>query len=248
MSASKPLLSRRFPPKRIEYKHGDTQLSLRPFEADDAENFQQVLKDSLPWLYKFMLWPVKEWNFEECLLEVVQQHAAYFLGTVFEWGCFDLRTGELLGSVGIMPATPFNPDCWEIGYWISPRHMNKGLATLATQIITMVSFQCLQVKRLQVGSASENPASIRVIEKCGFHYEGKLRGFFPPPSEDKVKKGAVNCKTDFLYALLPEDCQKLPWYDSVEKSTSILPLYGQWLSCSQLGTAAINGLKEPFSN
>lgn len=231
---AKPLISRRFPPKRIEYKQGGTQLVFRPYEVEDVENFHQVLNDSLPWLYKFMLWPVKEWDLEDCLLWVVQQHAAYYLGTELEWGCFDLVTGELLGSIGIMPATPFNPDCWEIGYWIAPRHMNKGLATLATQIITLVSFQCLQVKRLQIGSATENPASVRVIEKCGFQFEGKLRGFFPPPSEEKVKKGGVHCTTDFIYALLPEDCQKLPWADSLEKSISILPLHGNWLSCSQL--------------
>lgn len=234
MATSKPLLSRCFPPKRIEYKQGDVQLIFRPFEVGDVENFQQVLRDSLPWLYKFMLWPVKEWNLEECLTWILQEHAAYFLGTEFEWGCFDLSTGELLGSIGIMPATPFNPDCWELGYWISPRHMNKGLATLSAKIITLVSFHCLEVKRLQVGSATANPASVKVIEKCGFLYEGKLRGFFPPPSPEKIKKGGVDCNTDVLYALLPDDCQKLPWYDAIEASTSILPLHGQWVSCIQL--------------
>lgn len=237
MIAPKPLISRRFPPKRIEYKQGKTQLVFRPFEFEDTDNFKHVLSVSLPWLYKFMLWPVKEWNLEDCLLWVVEQHTAYFLGSAFEWGCFDLVTGELLGSVGIMPATPFNPNCWEIGYWISPLHMNKGFATLATQIITMISFQCFQITRLQVGSATENPASIRVIEKCGFQYEGKLRGLFPPPSEDKVKQGGIHCETDFLYALLPGDCQKLPWYSALEKSISILPLYGEWLSYSQLEAA-----------
>ncbi len=229
-----PLISRSLPPKKIEYKKGEMQLLFRPFEADDARKFQDVLKDTLPALYKYMLWPEQDWNFEECLRWTIQRHGEYFLGIEFEWGCFNLLTGELLGAVGIMPAFSFNPDCYEIGYWISQKHTNKGLATLCTQVITLASFKCLGVKRLQVGSASANQASIRVIEKCGFKYEGELRGLFPPPSEEKIKRGTLYCETDYLYALLYNDCEKLNWYEDVQKSSSIFSLDGENVLFSEL--------------
>ena len=171
--------SRTIPPKEIEYKNESVEFTLRPFAPDDAEKFQEALNVTLPELYKFMLWPVQEWNFHECLQWVVKTHAEYFLGSVFEWGCFDLKTGKLLGSVGIMPVNSFNPDNWEIGYWVATPHKNKGLGTLITQIAAATSFLCLNVKRLQVGCMQENPASKRVIEKCGFQYEGTLRRFYP---------------------------------------------------------------------
>lgn len=230
----KLLISRSLPPQRIECRRGDLQLVLRPFQPDDAERFQKALKVTLPQLYQCMLWPVREWNFPDCLEWVVKTHAEYFMGTVFEWGCFDLKTEELLGSVGIMPANPVNPDNWEIGYWINTSHKNKGLGTLITQIITAVSFLCLKVKRLQVGSMKENLASIRVIEKCGFQYEGTLRSFFPPPPKERIEKGAIESNTDLLYSLLPQELAGLDWYPSVEKATRILPLHGSWITFADI--------------
>lgn len=229
MNNSTPLISRSIPPKRIEYMQGNLQLVLRPFDPEDAEKFKKALDSTLPDLYKFMLWPVQEWNFQQCLQWAVKTHAEYFMGTIFEWGCFDAKTGDLLGSVGIMPANPVNPDNWEIGYWITTPYKNRGLGTLITQIITAVSFLCLKIKRLQVGCVKENPASMRVIEKCGFQYEGTLRHFFPPPPEARIKKGAIQSNTDLLYSLLPEELTKLDWYPSIEKSTRVLPLHGSWI-------------------
>ena len=222
------LISRTIPPKRIEYKKDGLEFVLRPFEPDDASRFQTALNTTLPDLYKFMLWPVQEWNFAECLQWVVKTHAEYFMGTIFEWGCFDLKTGELLGSVGIMPANPVNPDNWEIGYWVTASHKNKGLGTLITQIASAASFLCLKVTRLQVGSMKENLASIRVIEKCGFQYEGTLRNFFPPPPKERIQKGAISSDVDFLYSMLLEELIRLPWYSTIEQSARILPLYGSW--------------------
>ena len=219
-----PIISRRYPPKRIEYT--TKNLCLRPFEASDAEQFKHVLKDTLPHLYKYMLWPELQWDIEDCLNWVIKRHTEYFTGMEFEWGIFDLKSGELLGSIGIMPGTPFNPDCYEVGYWTASTKMNKGLATIATQIVSVIAFECLDIKRLQVSSIKENQASIRVIEKCGFHFEGELREFFPAPSEEKIKMGAVHATRDYLYSLLPSDCKELPWYDSLKRTLIFHPLYG----------------------
>jgi ribosomal-protein-serine acetyltransferase len=221
-----PFLSRALPPKRIEYRDGNTQIVLRPFDAGDAEQFEQAMQASLPSLYRFMRWPDQEWNFSECLHWVIKRHAEYFSEVEFEWGCFDLNTGQLLGSLGMMRCTPFNPDCFEMGFWISDTHQNKGIATLAAKILTLVAFDCLQIKRLQVGHAQGNDASKRVLEKCGFLYEGTLRGFAPTPSEERIKKGAIVANKDHLYALLPDDIKKFTWPNLIRQHLSITPYYG----------------------
>lgn len=228
------LISRTIPPKRIEFKKDDLEIVLRPYEADDAEKFQKVLAATLPDLYKFMLWPVQEWNYADCLQWAIKTHAEYFMGTIFEWGCFDVKTGDLLGSVGIMPANAFNPDNWEVGYWVATPHKNKGLGTLITQIASAASFLCLKVTRLQVGSMKENPASRKVIDKCGFKYEGTFRRFFAPPPKERILKGAICSETDLYYSLLPEELFGLHWYPSIEKNTRILSLNGLWTSFAEL--------------
>ena len=60
----------------------------------------------------------------------------------------------------------------EIGYWIGREHWGKGIATEA-----LAQFLPLVTERpLYAVVARPNAASIRVLEKCGFTYEGRIEG------------------------------------------------------------------------
>jgi RimJ/RimL family protein N-acetyltransferase len=221
---SQYLISRYLPPLAVEYQDNKYHLLLRPFQADDLEQFVPALLKTLPSLYKYTPWPLKRWDEKDCLLWLTERHGEYFLGKVFEWGCFDKNTGEFLLSIGIMPAPSWNPDCWELGYWTVSDHTGRGLATLASQIVIALAFECLQIQRLQVGCMKENKASKRVIEKAGFLFEGELRGEHAPPTKERLALGAIAAKTDLLYALLPGDRSQLTWYQSLINSTYISSL------------------------
>lgn len=213
-------ISRALPPAQIEYNDGHIHIFLRPYSYYDLSIFKSALSETLPYLYKYTPWPLKKWDEKDCLEWLVNAHGEYFLGKVFEWGCFN-QADELLLSIGILPAPSWNPDCWELGYWTVTQHTNKGLATLASKIVIALSFECLNIKRLQVGCMKENQSSIRVIEKSGFKFEGELRGCFQPPSPERLALGAIPAQSDFLYALLPEDCIALDWYPKVLENTKI---------------------------
>lgn len=213
-------ISRALPPAQIEYKHDRVHIILRPYSYLDINIFQSALSQTLPYLYKFTPWPLKTWDQKDCLEWLINAHGEYFLGKVFEWGCFN-QEGELLLSIGILPAPSWNPDCWELGYWTVTQYMNKGLATLASKIVIALSFECFDIKRLQVGCMKENQSSIRVIEKSGFKFEGELRGCFQSPSPERLAIGAIPAKSDFLYALLPEDRIELDWYSKILENTKI---------------------------
>jgi RimJ/RimL family protein N-acetyltransferase len=228
-------ISRLLPPKAIEYRNGERQLVLRPFDVEDADRLQKAVQVTLRELYKYMDWRVKKWDFEDCLQWVIKTRAEYFLGSIYEWGCFDSKTGDLLGCVGIMPANPVNPDSWELGYWVTTSHTGKGLGTLMAQIATATSFVCFQLKRLQIGHMKENPASQRVIEKVGFHFEGTLRSYYPDPPMDRIQQGAITSKTELLYSLLPEELPGLEWYPSIVKCTRVIPLFGPACSLAKDG-------------
>ena len=68
--------------------------------------------------------------------------------------------GEVAGNIG----------CWEqegrrlVGYWIGREFWGKGLATRALQELTGEVTQ----RPLHASVATNNVASIRVLEKCGF--------------------------------------------------------------------------------
>jgi len=82
--------------------------------------------------------------------------------------------GELLGGVGLhqLDATAARA---EIGYWLGRDYWGQGYATEAANLVVRAAFTRLGVHRLEARVYPWNTASRRVIRRCGFRYEGRLR-------------------------------------------------------------------------
>lgn len=66
-----------------------------------------------------------------------------------------------------------------LGYSIHPDYHGRGLATAAVRATLPFVFDPagLALERLEAVAAVENTASRRVLEKCGFTFEGIARGY-----------------------------------------------------------------------
>ncbi len=62
-----------------------------------------------------------------------------------------------------------------LGYIIHPDHRNKGYCTEAIELMVDYLFLSKNIVRVQAESNPENKASIRVLEKAGFTFEGVRR-------------------------------------------------------------------------
>ena len=60
----------------------------------------------------------------------------------------------------------------EIGYGILEEHQGRGYATEAVQAACRWAFRHAEVKSLEAETETENAASQRVLEKCGFRPNG----------------------------------------------------------------------------
>ena len=60
----------------------------------------------------------------------------------------------------------------EIGYWLGTKYWGKGYATEAVRALIDHAFTDLELEALQAGARVTNPASRRVLEKCGFQWTG----------------------------------------------------------------------------
>lgn len=60
----------------------------------------------------------------------------------------------------------------EIGYWIGVSHWGQGYATEAVRALIDHAFADLAHETLHAGTRVSNPASRRVLEKCGFQWTG----------------------------------------------------------------------------
>ncbi len=74
-----------------------------------------------------------------------------------------------IGACGIAHLDGQNP---EIGYWLGVRHWGKGYATEAVRAVIDHAFTRLEYDALQSSARVTNPASRRVLEKCGFQWIG----------------------------------------------------------------------------
>lgn len=142
-----------------------TQCKLRRWSMNDAaalcnhaDNFNIAcnLRDGFP--YPYTLNNAKDW-----LSRAIDNHTDWLLAiTVNE---------EVAGSIGII----FNSDIFrksaDIGYWLAEEFWNRGIITECVETLVRHVFDTTDIIRVQAGILEHNKASMRVLEKAGFHLE-----------------------------------------------------------------------------
>lgn len=65
-------------------------------------------------------------------------------------------------------------DTGEIGYWVGRRYWNRGLATCALRVL--ISALPDEMRRIVwAATLPDNAASRRVLQKCGFRFDGQVQ-------------------------------------------------------------------------
>lgn len=101
-----------------------------------------------------------------------------------------ILNGELIGSIGIKQIN-YDEESTEAGYWIGANYWGNGYATQALKLFLGEVDSKFDFKRITGYAFTFNPASKRVMEKCGFKLEGIRR---------KVKKGKNKFYDDWQLA------------------------------------------------
>jgi RimJ/RimL family protein N-acetyltransferase len=83
--------------------------------------------------------------------------------------------GEAAGAIAITPQTELDRKDGELGYWISEKYWNHGIATLAIEKIVDYGFKTFDINRIYATPFIENKASQRVLIKSGFKQESSSK-------------------------------------------------------------------------
>ncbi|HAU4213860.1 TPA: GNAT family N-acetyltransferase [Legionella pneumophila] len=86
---------------------------------------------------------------------------------------FEKKMGDFVGQAGIFHIGHWDlqPEI-EIGYRFHVKHWGKGFATEVTRALVAWGFDHLLIDTIVSFVETENSASKRVLEKCGFHHIG----------------------------------------------------------------------------
>jgi len=83
--------------------------------------------------------------------------------------------GRAVGGVGVDPGELEFIKTGRFGYWLGESYWNRGIMTEVVRAASDYVLQNFELVRLEAPVFEWNPASMRVLEKCGFVREGVLR-------------------------------------------------------------------------
>jgi RimJ/RimL family protein N-acetyltransferase len=83
--------------------------------------------------------------------------------------------GMAVGGIGLLPGADVHAKSAHIGYWLGEPYWGRGIMTDAVRRVTDHALGALGFVRLEAPVYEWNPASMRVLEKCGYVREAVLR-------------------------------------------------------------------------
>ncbi len=148
------------------------RLSLSPLALDDVDDFFAITNDEGVVLNTATLpWPYLKSDTRERITKALKTDAVQqcFLG---------IRLGnELCGAISYMQM-PQTPDRYEIGYHIARHYWGQGFASEAVQAFLDYMHRTLGTDiTIGAGHWADNPASGKVLRKCGFVKIGESEVF-----------------------------------------------------------------------
>ncbi len=148
------------------------RLILRRLNMADAQDLYEYFKD--PEVARFVLWSAHRSIsdtrfFLRCLLR------QYRAGEYASYGIQSRETGRIIGTIGFAQFVREHR-CAEIGYSLARSQWNRGYMTEALSAMLRQGFEVEQFHRIEAMHDVRNPASGRVMLKCGMQLEGVMHG------------------------------------------------------------------------
>lgn len=102
------------------------------------------------------------------------------LGLAYPWAIFRNTNHESHQLVGQMIAAPVlwgSMRSTSLGYWIDKAHAGQNIVPTAVALASDYLFTRVGLHRIEINIVPDNAASLRVVEKLGFRFEGLRKDY-----------------------------------------------------------------------
>lgn len=181
--------------KRIRVPRLETErLILREWTPADAEDLYEYARDP-------DVGPHAGWKPHEDVRESRKIIDELFRSNE-TWALVEKESGRIVGSIGL-EQDKYRPEIRsrEMGYSLGKAYWGRGYMTEAAKRLIHYAFEELKLEVLMIRTGDANLRSRRVIDKCGFTYEGTLRRAYRL-YDGRLRE--VRC-----YSMLREDFEEL---------------------------------------
>ncbi|MBV8249891.1 MAG: GNAT family N-acetyltransferase [Comamonas sp.] len=146
-------------------------IALRQLESSDAEAWYAYLQ--LPKVVEHTSWNLDAVHDLMPIFDALESDA---LDSQIRFAIVDEPNRQLIGTIGLHTISAGNRTA-EIAYDIAPQYWGRGIATSMCRVVTDWSFREMNLYRVQATVLPSNMASTKVLQTCGYQYEGLLRSY-----------------------------------------------------------------------
>ena len=144
------------------------RLLIRRFGKEDLDDFYEYARNP-------NVGPNAGWK-PHASKQETKEILRQFVNSTTIWAIVDKNTSKVIGSIGLHADRKRDyQNAMMLGYVLAEPYWGRGLMTEAVKRMIKYAFEELNIDLLSVYHYPHTERSKRVIEKCGFHYEGTLR-------------------------------------------------------------------------
>ena len=142
---------------------GSGEVTLRRWREQDATALHLLVQESIEHLRPWMAWVANGYPPEAATTFVADTAADWAKGTAFNYAIF--VSGRLAGSASLMARV--GPGGLELGYWLHPDHVGRGVATRAASLLVAEAFRT-GAQRVEIVTDVANIRSAAIPQRLGF--------------------------------------------------------------------------------
>lgn len=171
------------------------EVELRPFRILDRNQWYRVRRENKSWLAPWeATLPGTHASWPSFIPLLLAYRAEARAGRMHSFAL--TFRGVLVGQVTIGGVTRGSQSSAYIGYWISKTYARQGITSIGVALATDYCFQELGLNRVEINVRPENTASVNLVEKLGFAYEGLRRKYLHIDHDWRDHRSYALVKTD----------------------------------------------------
>jgi ribosomal-protein-alanine N-acetyltransferase len=153
--------------------HGD--VTLRLLRVRDAKTLERLILGNREWLRPWEATnPFGPNSFD---IKAMTRGLVRQLDDQTGLPCLIEYQGEVVGQLNVANILYGSVSSAVIGYWVVPEVAGKGVTPTAVALVSDYLFNVVGLHRVEIDIRPENVASLRVVEKLGFRFEGLKERF-----------------------------------------------------------------------
>lgn len=150
-----------------------TSFVLRPFRRGDETSLRKNINNRTIYLYTLLIpYPYTAKHASDWIQKTIslqKKKKASEINFAIDIG------GDVVRGIGLSHIEKHKA---EIGYWLGEKYWGRGIMTAAVKLVTSFCFRKLKLRRIYATVYPHNKASVRVLQKTGFRFEGLMRKLY----------------------------------------------------------------------